>query len=602
MSTKKKPASKTAADKGPQPLLKLKFEKFPQNPVAVYFDKTERGVYAEFGFERYKSPSVAGLEQKIKAAIKNGVTPSPVWVPMILIGIDINHGRTSYKQALDLNFDVDIEREYFCIGKGGKMMSCGWEVHERSRNKEAHETSGAFSEMKPRALNAPIFKRSSSYHGGIGVDALIPYTEDLWRDIGEQVRELRAQAAGLIGHVIAGRLEVFTNFIFDFERSLKPQAKKPALRPAKPKVRPMPNRERRTDRELKPAATVDPRQPLLPLHKVAEGSLEPASGKPGKGVLPQVDFKMLDLVIDLPAGPVPAEMLEAAGFPDGSTAEKETDGDFMVTLPRKAGSSLVGHVQHIPRAEMQKLIRDRINGQRGAKPKEVKKASAKKKASGASPSTRRAPLHQAPNDRSIAKTSGGLERSDRTKEHLVVKYQGNQLTLGHGPLGNYLVEALRKTYPDIQSAYCLKDNRVQMSIRGQFEPKTISAELFEELINYPGGKAQQAQHGQRGGGVIGTLSPEWGNALREGAIAKLHEIAAAMRDGDPPLVLPDNVILAAGFPARAEGEINAPDAGDDIAIIVRVHKKAPQFFSVKQFEARITARMAPAEPQKAVSA
>lgn len=71
MATKKKPAK----PEGPKPLLKLKFEKFPDKQVAVYFEPAKRSFYADFPFEQYESPSVAGLEQKIKAAIKRGATP-----------------------------------------------------------------------------------------------------------------------------------------------------------------------------------------------------------------------------------------------------------------------------------------------------------------------------------------------------------------------------------------------------------------------------------------------------------------------------------------------------------------------------------------------
>lgn len=536
MSTKKKPASKSAdgksaADKGPQPLLKLKFEKFPDKPVAVYFDVTKRLFRATFGFSEHEATSVGMLEGKIKAAIHKGVTPSPVWVPMISMGINIHHGRTGYKQALDLNFDVDIDREYFCIGKGGKLMSCGWEVHERSRNKDAREASGALAQMKPRALNAPIFKRSSSsFDGGTGVDTLIPYTDDLWRDLGEHVRELRAQAAGMIGHVVAGKLDVFTNFIFDFEASTRP-APKPAPKPA--------------------AKKAAPKSALLPFHEAAKKPI--ITGKLGKDVLPNADFKLLDLVIDLPPGPVPAELLEAAGFPAGSTAKKYELGDFMVDIAKQPGdpATKVGDPKHVPRAEMQKLIRDRINGQRGTKPQEVKKASPKKKAK--------------------AKKHNG---DTTAREHLVVKYQGKQLTLGHGPLGNYLVEALRKTYPEIHSAFCLKDNQVQILARGVGDPFTITAADFERLINKP-----ETLRSQRG--VIGTPSPEWRIAA-----LKLHELVDAMEPEHPPLVIPGLILLAAGFPESASADMHSPDE-----IIVRVPKKAPQFLSLAQFEERIRQRI-----------
>lgn len=233
MSSKKKPAAKSKP--APGPLLKLKFEKFPDKQVPVFFEVSKLCFYADFGFEQYEAASVAQLKQKITAAIKNGATPQAVWVPMIYISIDVQHGRTGYKQSLDLQFDVDIEREYFCIGRGGKLLGCDWGIPEKSRNSHTHDTYGAVAQMKPKNLNAPIYKTDrNSWDGGRGVDALVPYTEQLWTELGEQIRELRAQAAGLIHHVAAGKLEVFTNFIFDFEQHGRAQVA-PQKKPAEPK-------------------------------------------------------------------------------------------------------------------------------------------------------------------------------------------------------------------------------------------------------------------------------------------------------------------------------------------------------------------------------
>jgi hypothetical protein len=448
MSTKKKPPSRPS---GPKPLLKLKFEKFPEKPVSVYFETTKRCFYADFGFEQYESPSVAGLEQKIKAAIKAGVTPSPVWVPMIAMAINIHHGRSGYKQALDLNFDIDIEREYYCIGRGGKLMSCGWEVSEKSRSTNAQEVHGPLAQMKPRALNAAIYKADrSSYDAGAGVDVLIPYTDLLWKETGEQVRALRAQAANFIHHVAAGKLEIFTSFIFDFDRSLKPQAKKPAPKKA--------------------ASTKPENRPLFPLAAAAEKPIVTGKLSPG----PQ--------------------------------------------LTKQARKTARRHI---------------------------------------------------------------ADRGDNSaREHLVVKYQGKQLTLGHGPLGNYLVEALRKTYPEIHSAFCLKDNQVQISLRGIAEPLIITGKAFETVINHP-----------PAGGPLGTQSilVEYRGT---GAIAKLHELVDAMQPEDPPLVIPGLILLAAGFPTSATADMHSPDE-----IIIRVPKKAPQFISLFAFEEKIRQRI-PAEPQK----
>jgi hypothetical protein len=438
MSTKKKPANKSVAAKGPTPLLKLKFDKFPDKPVPVFFETTKRCFYAGFGFEQYESPSVPGLEQKIKAAIKAGVTPSPVWVPMIQLGINIAHGRTGYKQALDLDFDVDIERRYFCIGKGGKLRFCDWDVKETGRNNASQEAYGTLANTKPRALNAPIFKRDrNSFDGGCGVEALIPYTDQLWQELGEQIRSLRAQASGLIGHVAAGKLDVFTNFIFDFERSVRPAAAE------------------------KPIVT----------------------------------------------------------------------GTLKVTVEK-------------------------------AKPAAKKKQSS---------------------------------RGDNTaREHLVVKYQGKQLTLGHGPLGNYLVEALRKTYPTIDSAFVLKDNRVQLSRYGEDETKVLSAKEFETAINNPPQRGSLEKFVNAGRGAQTAVDQVIATVQRsQGAIAKLHELVDAMQPEDPPLAIPSVILVAAGFPETATAEIYEPQE-----ILIRVPKKAVQFVSLAELEQKILKQIE-GKPQEA---
>src|SRR5258707_8445227 len=73
------PSPKKSKAPVPQPLLKLKFPKFPEKQVAVYFETKTRQFEASFGFDKYSAPSVAALEQKIQKAIKNGATPEPVW-------------------------------------------------------------------------------------------------------------------------------------------------------------------------------------------------------------------------------------------------------------------------------------------------------------------------------------------------------------------------------------------------------------------------------------------------------------------------------------------------------------------------------------------
>lgn len=445
MSTKKKSPSKPS---GPQPILRLKFEKFPDKQVAVYFETTKRYFYATFGFDQHESPSVAGLEQKIKAAIKGGATPSPIWVPMINISVDVSNGRNNYKQARDVSLSISAERQYYCIGKGGKLMYCGWEVPEKSRSSSnnAFECYGTLAEMKPKTLNAPIFKRDKDYGHGPGVEALLPYTPELWQMVSDQSDSLRNDCADVISGLAAGKLGSLLDLFIGPEELLGKKLQSKTAPPKKPEPK-------------KPASAQTP----------------------------------------LPLG-----------------------------TPAAIGPKVLGK-------------------------------SAKK-----------------------------IDRGDRTaREHLVVKYQGKQVTLGHGPLGSYLLTALRPHYPDIRSAFVLKDSKVQISFVKNLhvELATISAAEFEEKINHAP-LLKQAE----------SMLPDYRCKI---AIARLHEIADALAVGDPIVTVPGIILLAAGFPDSATAEIHPADESNiaGTEIIVRVPKKAVQFLSTKQLEEKILEQVRATEKQ-----
>jgi hypothetical protein len=164
------------------------------------------------------------------------------------------------------------------------------------------------------------------------------------------------------------------------------------------------------------------------------------------------------------------------------------------------------------------------------------------------------------------------------------------------------VEALRKTYPDIHSAWCLKDNNVQLHIRGEAEPRTIRGVYFEKLINNP--EPPPPGHAPLGSlesfAAIGrnaqaAVDKAISNASRgNGAIAKLHELADSMQPEDPPLAIPSVILVAAGFTEKATAEIYDPRE-----ILVRVPKKAVRVITLAELEQMILDHAkAEAEPEK----
>lgn len=243
MSTKKKPKAAALAP----PLIKLKFEKFPNKLVGVFFEPAKRCFYANFGFDQYEAPSVNALEQKLKAAIKNGATPEPVWVPMIDLGISVGRGRYSYNDARDVELHVDVERQQYCIGAGGKLRERGW----NPKKDAGRECYGGLGKIRPKRLNAPIFSKDPrSWDGGSSLDALLPYTEQLWKQITGVVDMMRDHFAAWISTIAngtpGGGVNAFTGVKMEMVKLAKPSTppskSKPAAKKAKPTaIRPLIN-------------------------------------------------------------------------------------------------------------------------------------------------------------------------------------------------------------------------------------------------------------------------------------------------------------------------------------------------------------------------
>lgn len=206
MSKKKKSGARPSS---PAALLKLKFDKFPNKPVGVFFEPKKRAFYATFGFDQYEAPSVTALEQKIKKAIKNGATPDAGWVEMIKLEIPVDHGRDA-KWGCDAGIEVDLGRGFFRVAAGGKVMECPSHFKEKERAKAQGYACHELRDRKVTRLNAPIFVKSpaTSWHGPSLV-ALLPFDEDVWREVTDQVKAMRADWADYVAQVASGGLDAF---------------------------------------------------------------------------------------------------------------------------------------------------------------------------------------------------------------------------------------------------------------------------------------------------------------------------------------------------------------------------------------------------------
>ena len=471
MSTKKKPASKPAAAKGPVPLLKLKFEKFPDKPVAVYFEATKRCFYADFGFEQYESPSVAGLEQKIKAAIKAGATPHPVWTPVITISLEGGMNFNS-RDTVEADFIVTLKRQYVIVTKDG-LRHAPWGSAEKSRkyNRESH----IFGYSESRRLKS-LPRLPWAHKDKYDPRAVLPYSDQLWE-----------QMSAIVHQLVASRTAIETAIAkADFSKVFIPKAA------AAPKSSPA-GAGAGSAGKSKPAPTTskpDPRQPLLPLGADHSESAKKSAAKKGLG-------KSLSAIRD--------DVKQGSGSPG----------------LRVAGKS----------AKTANRARKPSNG-------------------------------------------------DQTKrEPLTFKFRGNPLYLGVGHLGNYLVEALRPHYSDIRSGFITRDGRIQLTLGDVTKQRLEYLEPadFEHKINNP----PPAQ--------ITDQPPT--AALGNGAIAKLHELRNQMEPEDGPVQIPSLILMAAGWPEKASGELHG-----DGEIIIRLPRKAPHFTRLDALEKSILDHDIPADP------
>lgn len=281
MTKKKKPSAV-------QPTLKLslapKDAKKDAKPysVSIFLDVAKRDFHCQFGFDEFRAPSIPQLEAKLKQAIAKGATPEPVWVPMIEMSLESKNDRPNYEESLDWSLDLGIERQYYCIGKGRELLTCGWEVKPPRRNKEASEAYGAFAgkwlnggshgPTPVKTLDEPTFIAGHDHWGqGPSIEALIPYTEALWKELQTLVTSLRGDAKSLIEATKRGTLDALQSLALNFKRNA-PKAQN--ARAAALNV----NRH-----DKKPKSPVPARR----------GSLEPMTGKPRKKTLSPSDKKQI---------------------------------------------------------------------------------------------------------------------------------------------------------------------------------------------------------------------------------------------------------------------------------------------------------------------
>lgn len=201
MKNKKKPLSKSK-DQFPPALLKLKFSKFPEKAIPVYFEPAKRAFYATFGFDRYEAPSVSALETKIKTAIKKGATPDAGWKEMIELSIWTDNGRTRGKDCNDVGLDITLERNFLRIAAGGKVMECPSHYTPKQRAKSEGYQYQVLSGRRITKLDSPIYmKERSTWSSRFEVTALLPFDQEIWKELTGQVQAIRADYAEYINEI-----------------------------------------------------------------------------------------------------------------------------------------------------------------------------------------------------------------------------------------------------------------------------------------------------------------------------------------------------------------------------------------------------------------
>lgn len=289
MSTKKKPAAKS-----PSPLLKLKFDKFPEKQIGVYFEPQKRCFYADFGFQQYEASSVSALEQKIKKAIKAGATPDIRWVPVIVITDDAGTYDPFTERTMDTQLNFQAERKYIAMGKKG-AIEVDWDVSEKTRMLRANT---CYALRKCKTLPKPPYVDRS-----YGYEVLLPYSDELW----QQLRAVFERAAALTAEI---RKAIKFCDLSSILKLGAPPAKLKSAKPASSINHPG------GSRSLKPS--------LRP-----PGPSKSADKKPGENAKgARAKFHR-----EIPDGPLDPALIAKLGYPEGTTVR--VSGNMVDIKPPK---------------------------------------------------------------------------------------------------------------------------------------------------------------------------------------------------------------------------------------------------------------------------
>lgn len=491
---------------------------------------------------------------------------------MIVVNLENdNYYRQPDADNADRHIEFGLERKYVAITKSG-FSEVGWKVPEKQR---ASKASRCFDVGYDQAGKMRVMPKLPMVDKSNDPMVMLPHNEQTWQKLSAISGQVNAMRESLASAIRAQ----------DFSKVFIPKA---AAAPKKPAV--------------KPAASVkpDPKQPEPPLEREhsAVSSQHSAKAKPALGSAEKQDSS---------AGKRDKALREALGWTDDKLwiklrTQGGTDKEIMAAL----GKALDWGADGGGGTSSQEFT---VCFKGGKEPRvwfDTILPQGKPSLEGAAlvAETRRIvgipDLGVGKGKKKSKPQRGGTNGDNSAREHLVVKYQGKELTLGHGPLGNYLVEALRKHYPELRSAWVLKDNKIQLTFDGTtgIGMGTMDAAEFEHKINNPPSPPRAPQSNFESFVNIGrnaqaAVDQVIAKANGNGAIAKLHELADNMQPEDPPLPIPSVILVAAGFSEKATAEIYEPRE-----ILVRLPKKPVGVITLAELEQMILDQIKAAEPEK----
>jgi len=220
--TKKKPSPKSPS---PQPILKLKLDKFPNDPVPVFYDKEKLEFTAQFGFEEYRAPSAQLLKGKIEGAIKKGSTPKPEWIPVIEVEIDSLQQYSFLSNSWRCDYVcleppiINISRFYLCAAKEkGKLrvISSPWDKKGKEVREPGSFIKGYWQQAFAPGKRLPFFDLEKRF--GASVYALFPHSEFLWGNLLKMFERCRAQSVKMAELLGKGKPNALFSLSLSFDQ------------------------------------------------------------------------------------------------------------------------------------------------------------------------------------------------------------------------------------------------------------------------------------------------------------------------------------------------------------------------------------------------